>query len=350
VESRRIFRKLRAYVTYRFAATIQIVIVLTLLIYISNCSVNSTFVILLALFNDITMLPIAYDRQQASSIPENPDVFKLLTIAFSLGCMETCFSMIFAYGANPSGIFQYDYVITDCDNHTQAAIWLQMFIAAELLIFVTRAPSFIVRSLPPSLPLFTSVITGCFIASLMAGLSQTFGGLAFVDIVLIWSYNLIGLIILDTLKVALFKFFEENTEVLPDIVETGSVSDKPNKGHGRKSDVEAGNDIPEVAGGKEEEDFSRASMSTNRLTDWAIAHGAQQNRGESGDRSSMSKKIRRSSAAMVSMEANKSILRESFNSRYSLSHNVGVANSTDLRPSFVSGSIRPNIPANKSRF
>lgn len=41
VESRRIFRKLKSYVTYRFAASMQIVIVLTLLIYISNCPIDS---------------------------------------------------------------------------------------------------------------------------------------------------------------------------------------------------------------------------------------------------------------------------------------------------------------------
>jgi magnesium-transporting ATPase (P-type) len=63
VESRRIFKKLKSYVTYRFAATIQIVIVLTLLIFISNCPINSLYIIILALLNDLTMLPIAYDNQ-----------------------------------------------------------------------------------------------------------------------------------------------------------------------------------------------------------------------------------------------------------------------------------------------
>lgn len=351
VESRRIFRKLRAYVTYRFAATIQIVVVLTLLIFISNCTINPTFVILLALFNDITMLPIAYDRQQASSLPEKPDVVKILTMSAGLGAVETVFSMVFAYGAKPSGIFAYDYEIVDCDNHTQAAIWLQMFIAAELLIFVTRAPSFFIVSLPPSLPLFVSVLTGCVVASLMAGLSQDFGGLKFVDIVLIWTWDIMGLVILDTLKVALFKFFEENTDVLPELVESGSVSDKPSKGHGHghgHDDAESGTDIG-GGGFTREEDFSRASMSTNRLTDWALAHNAGADRVASKDRESVSRSKRKSSVNQVNHEINKS-LRESLSSRYSLSHNVGIAHSAELRPSFVSGSIRPNIPSNRNKF
>lgn len=92
-----IFRKLKSYVIYRFAATIQIVVVLTILIFVANCSIDSLFIILLALFNDLrfetptatvialdfesclsvclsvcSMLPVAYDRQQASAGPEHP--------------------------------------------------------------------------------------------------------------------------------------------------------------------------------------------------------------------------------------------------------------------------------------
>ena len=85
VESRRIFRKLKAYVTYRFAASIQIVVVLSLLIYVSNCAIKALFIIILALFNDITMLPIAYDNQQADSAPVDTKIFNILTVAFCLG-------------------------------------------------------------------------------------------------------------------------------------------------------------------------------------------------------------------------------------------------------------------------
>lgn len=94
MESRRIFRKLKAYMTYRFEATIQIVIVLTLLIYISNCPIQSLYIILLALFNDLTMLPIAYDRQQASVTPETPNVAQILALATLLGVLETCFTLL----------------------------------------------------------------------------------------------------------------------------------------------------------------------------------------------------------------------------------------------------------------
>ena len=106
VESRRIFRKLKSYVIYRFAATIQIVIVLTVLIFVSNCPINSLFIVLLALFNDLTMLPIAYDQQQVSKDPENPSVENILRLSILLGLMETGFTLLYAYAAVDTGIFQ----------------------------------------------------------------------------------------------------------------------------------------------------------------------------------------------------------------------------------------------------
>lgn len=347
VESRRIFRKLKAYVTYRFAATIQIVVVLTLLIFISNCPINPTFVIILALFNDLTMLPIAYDNQQAGSLPENPDVTKMLSVSFALGMLETAFSLIFAYGADPSGIFQGSYPIGGCSTATQAVIWLQMFIAAELLIFSARAPKYIPISLPPSLPLFCSVLTGCLVASLMAGCSSTFGSVSVVDIVIIWVYDLIGLCFLDSLKVAMYNFFEENTNVLPEVVETGSISDKPSKQHkGHGHDIEA-------TGGEvtREEDVSRASMSANRMTDWAIQNNERMSSIDGHARPSVIAKqqhqARMSSANMMSSAANKAT-RESMSGRISISHST--MSTGELRPSFIGGSIRPNVPANRSKF
>lgn len=133
VESRRIFRKLKAYVVYRFAATIQIVVVLSLLIYISDCPLKSLYVILLALFNDLTMLPIAYDTQLASKAPEKTDVMQLLLLSLLLGVMESIFSMVFAYGAALVGDpFNSDYDLPSCDTTIQGAVWLQMSLAAEL--------------------------------------------------------------------------------------------------------------------------------------------------------------------------------------------------------------------------
>ena len=157
-------------------------IVLTLFIFISDCPINSLYVILLALFNDLTMLPIAYDNQQASAIPENPEVRGMLMLSLLLGLLETASSVLFAYGAGSAGgLFHADYDMNTCDKKMQAAVWLQMSIAAELLIFSARAPSFIFTSIAPSKPLTVSVLMGCVITTVLAGAFNYFGDLPVID-------------------------------------------------------------------------------------------------------------------------------------------------------------------------
>jgi len=241
VESRRIFRKLKSYVTYRFAASIQIVICLSILILASNCAINPTYIIMLALFNDLTMLPIAYDNQCASQNPENPDVSKILFMSTSLGLLETFFTLFFAYAIGPSNMTKaylsipvgYSPIIgvTGCysteinpddalptSKAIQSAIWLQMFIAAEILIFSARAPSYFSLYQTPAPSLVFSVIMGCILISVLCNTFMYFGGLPAQDVVLIWIYDLVVLIIIDCIKVKLLQFLGEETAVLPDEV------------------------------------------------------------------------------------------------------------------------------------
>merc|ERR1719440_259516 len=92
-ESRRIFGRLRAYVLYRVAATIQIVVVLSILIYVYDDPLPALYVILLALLNDITMPPIADDRAVASATPEIPTMPDILLASAIYGALETLQTM-----------------------------------------------------------------------------------------------------------------------------------------------------------------------------------------------------------------------------------------------------------------
>lgn len=296
VESRRIFRKLKAYVTYRFAATIQIVVVLTLLIFISDCPINALYVILLALFNDLTMLPIAYDRQQASKMPEKPEVGKMLALSLILGLLESGASMLFAYGVQDTTFFKADYELNTCNKNIQAGVWLQMSIAAELLIFSARCPSYMWSSLAPSPALTVSVLGGCVVTTVLAGAYDYFGQLPIGDMAMIWAYNIVVLIAVDICKVEYLKLFGENMEVLPEADAAVAVG----AGHGASSRMSSSRSVGgrSIGGGSaamasgmqldesanpmsntgahvdalmnlHDEMASRASASTGRLAQWA---------------------------------------------------------------------------------
>jgi H+-transporting ATPase len=364
VESRRIFRKLKAYVTYRFAATIQIVIVLTLFIFISDCPINSLYVILLALFNDLTMLPIAYDNQQASAIPENPEVQSMLMLSFILGLLETAFSVLFAYGANSTGgLFQSEYSMDTCDKKMQAAVWLQMSIAAELLIFSARAPSFIFTSIAPSKPLTVSVLMGCVVTTVLAGAFNYFGDLPVLDMVWIWVYDLICLAIIDVLKVCYLRFMGVNMDVLPDedtseppVPSRASTSmrsrtpSKSQKAGGSRGMVDA------LIAAHDDEDMDlnpRASASMQKLHNWAESKSGRtpsqysfQNTG--GEVASLS--FRGSSMRAYRNRANSDAPSGNAVSVVPSAQSFNAAN-VIMGRSLISaaGSLRPNTPAHAAR-
>jgi H+-transporting ATPase len=371
VESRRIFRKLKAYVIYRFAATIQIVIVLTLVIFISDCPINSLFVILLALFNDLTMLPIAYDRQQASAVPENPEVGRMLLLSLLLGVLETLFSMVFAYGAGPSGLFHAEYKMGECDKKMQAAVWLQMSIAAELLIFSARAPSFIVTSIAPSAALTGSVLSGCIITTALAGVFKYFGKLPIQDMVLIWIYDILCLIVIDICKVLYMRAFNENMEVLQDVDinaltagdashATGATMDRPAPRTASKS-----GQVVDVLMHMHTDDgdvgVGRASASQYRMESWAAgksgrlgpsgAHRLSETDSDQVDfrGSSMAHYRSRGHPSATSQNRGRAASNDMFSATaVPMFQSYGPTTSSYVGRNLLSasGSLRPNTPAN----
>eukprot|EP01032_Pedospumella_encystans_P012369 gene12369-14317_t len=248
-------------------------------------------------------------------------------------------------GVHCGSLFKGNYAIGTCNTQTQAIIWVQMFIAAELLIFTTRASSYIWCSQLPSPALIISVFIGCIVVSAMAAGSTQFGELHISDIVLVWVYDIAGLFFLDLLKVAMFNFFEENLEVLADV----EISSKRDHGHGHGH----GHDV-ESAGSAQvepEEDLTRASLSANRLTDWAIQHSERLSSMDANQRLSMAtgRSAAQRSQNMRNTEANKHA-RESMSGSVHVVRTISAAGGGELRPSFIGGSIRPNVPGNRSKF
>lgn len=247
VESRKIFRKLRAYIVYRIAAAIQIVFSLMLLIFISNCEINSLFVILLALFNDLTLLPIAYDRQQASATPDTINISHMLLLSLVLGITQTIFTMLWAYGASHvPGLFKSNLSVSACPITAQNAIWVQMTVSTELLIFSTRASSLLWVSYPPSPSLLVSVLLGSIIISVLAGAVPAFGPLPVTDILLVWAFTIFGLFVSDLVKCITLWSLGEKFAELEEVEDEKELS------------------VQEEEGGEEEEDKEKLEASKER--------------------------------------------------------------------------------------
>lgn len=347
VESRKIFRKLKSYVIYRFAATIQLVWVLTVMIFASDCPIESLMVILLALFNDLSLLPIAYDTQQASKSPENPDVNKILVLSAAIGIIQTGLSLFWGYVMMTSGILSnQDYGFGTCNLTTQSVMWVQIFISAEFVIFSTRCSELAIFSKPPSQMLFWSVIIFCIIVSVMAtgGSCDTFGCVPSRDVAVIWAYNICAFMILDYLKVQMLKMYDEDTRVLEDWIRT------PEGGSG---DVEA----PGVQKAGIETDPVRRESLAGRMHGGPNADAVQaQARASNASRTPNSK--RPSAAGLrASLLQNGDFLDQetgersfSFDpSRHSSANHRTQTGHSDLRRSITGTDLRPNVPGSNLR-
>jgi hypothetical protein len=374
VESRRIFRKLKSYVIYRFAATIQFVVVLTLLIYISDCPINSLYIILLALFNDLTMLPIAYDRQQASAQPDYPEVTKLLVLSCIMGFMEAGFTLLYAYVAQESNLFYSDFNIGGCSSSAQAGVWVQMFIAGEILIFSARTPSFIWTSIAPSPWLVFSVLFGCFIVCVLAAASDFFGSLYVTDILIIILYDILCLLIIDPVKVLYYQLVNEPTDVLADEEAEAEAEGekKVDRAHAHvavpEADIELGPAVVPLGDGDDNNiSVTRNESAIFRMSQWGgretSASVSSVNSNRDNDERFIKLTPKSSSAAIIAARAKSMTpadaaaqLRASQQSSNLLGGRITVTSqyatsgsNIDLRRSNLSSSsLRPATPANLS--
>jgi magnesium-transporting ATPase (P-type) len=112
VESRKIFKRLRTYVIYRIAATIQIVVFLAFVIFHFNAKFNPLYILLLALLNDLSQMAIAYDLAIPKQSPEKPTVYDLLLTAGTTSvCSTKSYRVVYAAPSHSHGLCMRHQVI-----------------------------------------------------------------------------------------------------------------------------------------------------------------------------------------------------------------------------------------------
>merc|ERR1719387_243170 len=201
-ESRRIFKRLKAYVIYRICVTVQVVAFLCVVSFVYNDVFEALYIILLALFHDLTIVTIAYDHQTASAKPEQPTVVMLIFVAYALGAVLSTSSVILY---NMGHTFLTSAFVTDF-KYKQSCMFLQISNSSAILIFNARTQGFSFLS-KPAIELFMSAVVSQVFVNYMLLFSGGFivAQLAPVDIGLIWAYDLAWLIIIDLVKMTIIR-------------------------------------------------------------------------------------------------------------------------------------------------
>jgi len=167
LESRRIFARIKSYVVYRVAASIIMVLVLSIIIFATGCAVDSLLVIILALLNDISMIPVAYDHASATTKPQLPNAMKLVMQSLYYGFVLTGFTLMFIFLLDHSNALTNKIYLDICPPETRGFIWFTLVLVTEMAIFSVRSGTYLIFE-PPSLILFASVLLTCIIAAIIA--------------------------------------------------------------------------------------------------------------------------------------------------------------------------------------
>ncbi|KAJ3677273.1 hypothetical protein LUZ60_002997 [Juncus effusus] len=204
--SRAIFQRMKNYTIYAVSITIRIVLGFLLLALIWKFDFSPFMVLIIAILNDGTIMTISKDRVKPSPLPDSWKLKEIFATGVVLGAYMAVMTVIFFWAVHDTDFFPEKFGVRSIREHEDelmAAIYLQVSIISQALIFVTRSRSwsYVER---PGLLLVGAFLIAQLIATLIAVYAQW--GFAKIQGVgwgwagIIWLYSLITYIPLDILK------------------------------------------------------------------------------------------------------------------------------------------------------
>ena len=152
-EARRIFERMNSYAIYRISETIRIMFFVVLaMIFFNFYPITAIMIILLAFFNDIPIMTIAYDRTGLEKNPVRWDMRQVIAVATAMGIV----GVLGSFGMLLAAI---DWLHLDVPQ-IQTYVFLKMAVAGHLVLFVARTKEhFWKRPWPAPVMIWSAVVT-----------------------------------------------------------------------------------------------------------------------------------------------------------------------------------------------
>ncbi|XP_074565483.1 plasma membrane ATPase-like [Curcuma longa] len=204
--SRAIFQRMKNYTIYAVSITIRIVLGFLLIALIWRFDFSPFMVLIIAILNDGTIMTISKDRVKPSPMPDSWKLGEIFATGVVLGAYLAIMTVIFFYLAHDTDFFPEKFgvrQIRDSPDEMVAALYLQVSIISQALIFVTRSRSwsFVER---PGFLLVAAFLAAQLVATLIAVYASwefaRIQGMGWGWAVVIWVYSLITFFPLDVLK------------------------------------------------------------------------------------------------------------------------------------------------------
>ncbi len=201
-EARRIFERMNAYAIYRISETIRIMffVVLTM-VFFDFYPITAVMIILLAFFNDLPIMTIAYDRTGLEKNPVRWDMRQVITVATTMGVV----GVIGSFGML---LLAMDWLKLDVVQ-IQTYIFLKMAVAGHLVLFVARTKGYFWRRpWPAPIMIWSALITKLAATVLAAYGFGLITPISWPEIALIWGYSIVSALVTDIVKVQVYRHFQ----------------------------------------------------------------------------------------------------------------------------------------------
>ncbi|KAL3810628.1 hypothetical protein ACJIZ3_000678 [Penstemon smallii] len=209
--SRAIFQRMKNYTIYAVSITIRIVLGFMLLALIWRFDFPPFMVLIIAILNDGTIMTISKDRVKPSPLPDSWKLAEIFATGVVLGSYLAMMTVIFFWAAYDTDFFTRVFGVRSLERSVRpddyrmlaSAIYLQVSIISQALIFVTRSRSwsFLER---PGLLLMGAFLVAQLIATLIAVYADwsfaAVEGIGWGWAGVIWLYNIVTYLPLDFLK------------------------------------------------------------------------------------------------------------------------------------------------------
>ncbi len=204
-EARRIFERMNAYAIYRISETIRIMFFVVLaMIFFNFYPITAVMIILLAFFNDIPIMTIAYDHTNLEKNPVRWDMRQVITVATAMGIT----GVIGSFGML---LIAMDWLHLDVAQ-IQTYVFLKMAVAGHLVLFVARSKGhFWKRPWPAPIMVWSAVITKLAATLLAAYGFGLITPISWPEVALIWGYSIGSAYVTDLVKVAVYQRFGHHT-------------------------------------------------------------------------------------------------------------------------------------------
>lgn len=207
--SRAIFQRMKNYTIYAVSITIRIVLGFMLIALIWKFDFSPFMVLIIAILNDGTIMTISKDRVKPSPVPDSWKLKEIFATGIVLGSYLALMTVIFFWAMKDTDFFSDKFGVRSLRHSREemmAALYLQVSIVSQALIFVTRSRSWSFIERPGLL-----LVTAFLIAQLVATLIAVYANWGFAEIKgcgwgwagVVWLYNIVFYIPLDVLKFAI---------------------------------------------------------------------------------------------------------------------------------------------------